>query len=390
MVTGPWFLAQTPTAGLSRDTSRFKASENRGDGAISRFFGRAERSSQGSYTAAIARGLDGVLGRAVAAEWDADRDRIAVISDLHRGTDDHADDFRDAAPNYRRALEFYLDAGYGLVLLGDAEELWECWPGGVIATYGELLELEARFHRAAPGRFTKIWGHHDDLWQYPSRVAAHLGRFFGELAVPEALDVTLTRNGADLGRVFLVHGHQGTGPSDRWGGLSRIFVRWVWRPVQRLFKVRLNTPATDFSIRDKHDRAMYEWAAARGDLVLIAGHTHNPVFVSQPHLATLERVRDDLADRAPGTDPAERARRAAEAARDGALAAPSAGTRPSCYFNTGCACFSNGDVTGIELADGEIRLVRWSDGVADPDDRILEARKLTVVFGGLGPGERNP
>jgi hypothetical protein len=35
-----------------------------------------------------------------------------------------------------------------------------------------------------------------------------------------------------------------------------------------------------------------------------------------------------------------------------------------CYFNTGCCSFGDGDITGIEIADGEIRLVRWP---ADPD-----------------------
>lgn len=339
------------------------------------------------YAAAIARGLDAALGRAVPARWDADRGRVAVISDLHRGAGDHADDFRRAAPTYRRALEFYLDAGYRLVQLGDAEELWESWPGRVVATYRELLELEARFSEPGAGGLDKLWGNHDDLWQYPDQVAKHLGPTLGELPVPEALEVTVTADGAALGRLFLVHGHQGTGPSDRWGGISRVVVRWLWRPIQRLLKVQLNTPATDFGIRDRHDRAMFEWAAARGDLVLVAGHTHNPVFTSEPHVGALKQVRDDLADADPGSDAARHARRAVEQARNGALAGDGAGGRPSCYFNAGCACFSNGDVTGIELADGEIRLVRWSAGAADPGDRVLEARDLAGVFAALGtPG----
>ncbi|MBL7747421.1 MAG: metallophosphoesterase, partial [Chitinophagaceae bacterium] len=30
------------------------------------------------------------------------------------------------------------------------------------------------------------------------------------------------------------------------------------------------------------------------------------------------------------------------------------------YFNTGCCCFSDGDITGIEISGGCIRLVKWS------------------------------
>jgi hypothetical protein len=342
--------------------------------------------SDRKYRAAIARELDEALTRATAVSWDMETDRIIIFSDLHRGQGDHADDFRVSADTYRRALHFYLDAGYGLVSLGDAEELWESWPRKVIPTYRDVLELEARFHTGAGGRFHKIWGNHDDLWQYPDQVERHLGPVFGELRVPEALIVTVTRGEAVAGTVFLVHGHQGTGSSDRWGGISRVFVRWVWRPVQRLLKVSLNTPATDFEIRGRHDRAMYEWAAARNDLVLVAGHTHNPVFVSKPHVATLERVHDHL------SDTPDRSAEAAQldleiswAKNEDSEAEPAAGPRDrSCYFNSGCCCFSNGDITGIELAGGEIRLVRWTTETDDPESRVLEARPLEQVFAELG------
>jgi hypothetical protein len=29
------------------------------------------------------------------------------------------------------------------------------------------------------------------------------------------------------------------------------------------------------------------------------------------------------------------------------------------YFNSGCCCFNDGDITGIEIADGNISLVKW-------------------------------
>lgn len=100
------------------------------------------------YRAAIARGLDAALTEATAVTWDIETDSIIVFSDLHRGQGDHADDFRVAAETYRQALGFYLDAGYGLVTLGDAEELWEGWPRKVIPTYRDILETERSFHAA--------------------------------------------------------------------------------------------------------------------------------------------------------------------------------------------------------------------------------------------------
>ena len=341
--------------------------------------------SERRYQASIARGLEAALTRAERHNWNAESDRVIVFSDLHRGQGDHADDFRVCAENYRRAIGFYLDAGFHLVTLGDAEELWEGWPGKVVPHYRELLEFENRFQGADGGGFTKVWGNHDDLWQYPDQVSRHLRSIFGELRVIEGLDIALTTAEGETGRIFLVHGHQGTGASDRWGGISRRFVRWVWRPIQRMFKIKTNTPATDFEIRGKHDRAMYEWAADRNDLILIAGHTHNPVFVSKPHVATLERVHEHLCSSPADRPAAGQVDREISWARNQACedAHDTGGRDRSCYFNSGCCCFSNGDITGIEIADGEIRLVRWSTDVEEPDQRIIEARDLATILTGL-------
>ncbi len=51
-----------------------------------------------------------------------------------------------------------------------------------------------------------------------------------------------------------------------------------WRPYQRLTQVRANTPATRYDPRHRLNRAMYLWGEQQSKLVLIAGHTHNPVF----------------------------------------------------------------------------------------------------------------
>jgi UDP-2,3-diacylglucosamine pyrophosphatase LpxH len=348
----------------------------------------------GDYRQAIARGLSAALERAKPIDWDVNQMRLVVFSDLHRGQRNHADDFRHCERNYARAMEFYFDEGYTLMVLGDSEELWEGWPKKVVKAYKESIALEAKFHKASSDRYIKVWGNHDDLWRHVSRVTKHLAPIFGELPIPEALDVTVYRTGEKIGRIFFVHGHQGSPGSDKWGGVSRHFVRWVWRPIQRLFKVSLTTPAKDFEIQGKHDRAMFEWAAARNDLVLIAGHTHNPVFVSRPHVETLERLADDFEK--PTVKPSSRRqieqkehikdqiewakKESAKAEPEGAVG----GRDRPCYFNTGCGSFSNGDVTGIEFVHGEIRLVRWSTDLDDPEDRVLEARDLDGVFPGLG------
>jgi hypothetical protein len=62
---------------------------------------------------------------------------------------------------------------------------------------------------------------------------------------------------------------------------------------------------------------------------------------------------------------------------------------PPCYFNTGCCSFPDGDITGLEIADGAIRLVRWpanikelvADGSGvDTHRRILEEAVLEEIL----------
>jgi len=349
---------------------------------------------QGDYQAAISRGVSAALVRADKADWDLDQTRVVVFSDLHRGQRDHADDFRHCDATYARAMKYYFDAGYTLVVLGDSEELWEGWPKKVVKAYPDSFGLEAKFHNENTDRYIKVWGNHDDLWRYPRQVAKHLSSIFSSLATPEGLDVTFNRGSEKIGRIFFVHGHQGTPGSDKWGKYSRHVVRWIWRPIQRLFKVSLTTPAEDWDIRGKHDRAMYTWAAEKNDLVLIAGHTHNPVFVSRLHVPTLERLEGKLID--PNLVPMtpsqskqmefiqEEIERAKAVAAESPLEAVAEERECLCYFNSGCCSYFNGDCTGIEIADGEIRLVRWSTDLDDPANRVLEVADLAGVFAGLG------
>jgi hypothetical protein len=60
-----------------------------------------------------------------------------------------------------------------------------------------------------------------------------------------------------------------------------------------------------------------------------------------------------------------------------------------CYFNTGCCCYLDGDITGLEIVDGEIRLVRWPDHADRPKPQVLARASLgEVVEGCCGVGER--
>ena len=355
------------------------------------------------YEKAIKDGLDTAFKRADERAFDPAVERIAIFSDHHKGIGDPADDFRRCEHAYAAALGYYLEAGYRLFLLGDAEELWEERPGPVLSHYADVLRLEAEFARGAG--VERFFGNHDDQWASGREVTKHLVPIFGVLEVREGLRLRVERSGGPPATLFFVHGHQGTADSDRWGWFSRLFVRHVWRPLQRKTGYSATTPSRSFALRAKHDNAMYQWARAQPPgLVMIAGHTHRPVFATCLPDPPPTRPIADL----------EAALAQAEAAGDGAAAAalraeleyarasdrrPDVAMRvtPPCYFNTGCCSFPDGDVTGLEIADGEIRLVRWpgnirevsaSGGGVDTARRILASEQLEDVFASVSGAER--
>jgi UDP-2,3-diacylglucosamine pyrophosphatase LpxH len=351
-----------------------------------------------SYQRNIAKGLSKVFDEEATEEHELDLDtaKLVVFSDHHKGARDGADDFRSCERAYMAALGYYLEEGHRLYVLGDLEELWENAPDEPLKAYAEVLELEAEFHRQ--GRYERFWGNHDDHWGRSREVEKRLWPFFPELKVREALKLRITSGGERLGLLFLVHGHQGTVESQRFAWFSKLVVRYIWRPLQRRFGFSATTPATNWELRARHNQALFAWARSHpAKPVLIAGHTHKPVFGTstppKPEHRPLPEVRAELAA-AEARSPAERDELAALRAELGWIEAIERSTEPApipieppCYFNTGCCSFPDGDVTGIEIADGMVRLVRWPDNEGEPLPKILVENDLRAILADLGaPG----
>ena len=339
------------------------------------------------YQKAVQAGLDRAYGNPDITEttFDIERDRLVIFSDHHRGARDGADDFWRCERSYHAALGYYLEAGHRLFLLGDVEELWENGHGEVLKAYANTLALEQEFHRA--GRLERFWGNHDDSWRHEADVEKHLHKLYPGLVVHEAMRIKIVDGDKPLGVLFLVHGHQGTLDSDRFSTASRLVVRYGWRPFQRKFKIPSTTPSRDFVLRARHDDAMFQWARKRPEkLVLIAGHTHRPVF-SDPKVKA-QRAPDEV------DKELKRLREAADATPDGLgtlraeyelVRTEQFGDPPKkmplpCYFNTGCCSYGDGDVTGIEISGGRIRLVRWLDDDSSPKHKQLADESLRDIL----------
>lgn len=346
----------------------------------------------------ISAALDAVMQRALKQEddegqrvLDINSARLVIFSDHHKGKRDGADDFRLCERAYNAALAYYDRLGYTLIVMGDVEELWEEWPETVLKAYQHTLKLERRFHQDR--RYIRFWGNHDDAWSHPDLVEQWLVPALGgiPLKVYETLLLHVQDGQEELGRILLVHGHQGTFDAERIAPLSKFAVRYFWRPVQRTFKIYLNTPAKDFVLRYTHDSAMYSWVCEQQKLVLIAGHTHRPVFKSESHEEVTRKALRDAEEKFlkyPGNTRLQEQIAELAAELEWILAqnllspknVPMVELKTPSYFNTGCCAFLDGDVTGLEFSEGEIRLVRWPDDDDRPLPRVLARAKLKDVF----------
>lgn len=312
--------------------------------------------------------------------FDINEGRFIIFSDHHKGARDGADDFAMAELNYLAALDYYFAAGYTLVNLGDSEELWENSLGKVKKFNQQNLEAEKKFLQQK--RFIKIFGNHDLYWDNDPLAWWQLKAIYGEkLKVYEAALLTTTINNQQL-NIFCTHGHQGDAQSDgNW--FSKFFVANIWAPLQAYLRINPNTPAYDGEKKSLHNSIMYEWSSLQKNMLLITGHTHQPVFGS---LTLLERLyRQFQQAGAAGNTGKQTELKTEIRKREKEFSAVSIDymTMKPSYFNTGCCCYSDGDITGIEIADGCIRLIKWTLPGQVSRREVLEETPLTELVAQL-------
>jgi len=279
-----------------------------------------------------------------------------------------------------------------LVILGDSEELWECSPKSVLQHYKDSFIFELKF--LYKQKYYRIYGNHDNLWKKHGEFIKYLKKHgcinntIPSIPVYQGLIFDYENNG----KIFLVHGHQGNFSSDIFSKISKLFVCFIYRNIQRLFKIKTTTPARDISLAGEHNIIMYKWALQKAKegkkIILIAGHTHRPVFASVNHLGKVVSRLINLIKKM------KESRK-----RNGQIdylipeflesfleyeLLKSRGKGPPmlmevpCYFNTGCCSYSDGDITGIEISEGEIKLIKFSCNGELPE--VLERRELENIF----------
>ncbi len=192
-----------------------------------------------------------------------------------------------------------------------------------------------------------IYGNHDivkkdkkfveeNLYYYFSERNRRKVPLFKDIEVHEGLILNYRNN---KNKIFLVHGHQVEFKNyDIWP-ITRFFVRYFWKPLELIGFNDITRTAKNYESRYKVEAKLTQWVQNYKH-ILIAGHNHRPYF-------------------------------------------PEVGYPP--YFNDG-SCVHPRCITGIEIIDGCIMLIKWSvkaneEGLLYVGKDILAGpRKLDLYF----------
>jgi len=313
--------------------------------------------------------------------FDFEKDCLVLFSDHHKGDGSAADDFKKNAALYESALSFYNEKGFKLIVLGDNEELWECSYDQILPIHREIIEKEIKIALVSSNQNKiRIWGNHDKevtLWRF---------RRFLKAMREKILNNVDHREGLCLGEdIFLIHGHQGRFFEDKAWRVSRWAVHFVWKTIQKIFKIGIDGPAENYEIRDDLEFQYYDWAK-KNRVMLVCGHTHRAIFASLTHFDRLQIEIRHLKKLLKETSPEGREKLKKEidmkkAEREKILR-KRAGIMPRsfakhpewpvpCYFNDGCCGYTNG-ITCIEIEKQAIRLIKWQ---RDTGKRIVLAEE---------------
>jgi hypothetical protein len=315
--------------------------------------------------------------KGITIPFECSSGRFIIFSDMHKGGRNNADDFMKCEDNYLKALDYYHTMGFKLIALGDSEELWESTLSRVKKVHPKTFEKEKQF--ISGNAFIKIFGNHDLYWGNDPFAGLELKKIYDhDLPIYEGVilktlvkDVTVS--------IYCTHGHQGDKLSDgNW--FSKFFVARIWAPFQAYLNINPNTPAYDAQLKTKHNSIMYEWSARQKNLLLITGHTHQPAFESLTHLERLyrqlllARQKEDESEIAKVEKEIEVRKWQYSNVSENYLQ-----MKPT-YFNSGCCCNDDGDITGIEIESGCIRLIKWNKKAGTPQREVLEEASLEELL----------
>ncbi len=264
------------------------------------------------------------------------QDKFILFSDCHRGDGSFADDFANNRNIYVHALNQYFKNGFQYIELGDGDELWEnMFFKDILDANKNVFLLLKKFY--LQNKLHMIYGNHDMVYRNPSIVKKNFAEYFDtgegknmplmpDLKFHEAIVLENSETGQEL---FLTHGHQADFFNYVGWKFNRFFVRVLWKPLQVWGIKDPTSPAKNYLESIKVERRIKKWIADNGNKITIVGHTHRPRF-PKPNQNALN------------------------------------------LFNDG-SCVHPRNITGIEIENGKISLVKWS--IDTNNDGVLQIVK---------------
>jgi UDP-2,3-diacylglucosamine pyrophosphatase LpxH len=307
-------------------------------------------------------------------ELDLKNGSTIIFSDHHKGNRRKSDEFRYSEKNYLAALDYYDRQKANYINLGDSEEFWKFNIFSIMKHNQKTFEAEKKFVKR--NAFYKIYGNHDIFWKIDPFAKMYLWQLYDKaINIYGGIVIRVKYEDGNHIDVFCTHGHQGDKKSDG-NKFSVWFVAYIWAPLQSFLEININTPAKTQGEKTLHNKLMYEWSQLQKNLILITGHTHQPIFHSYSHIQTLrERLSEAVrnGDNAQVEALEEKIKR--HPSQCNGNGASNSEYKPT-YFNAGCCCFSDNSISGIEISDGFARLVRWYDSDGESQREVLEELPL--------------
>jgi len=212
--------------------------------------------------------------------------KIICFSDLHRGDNSYADDFKHNMKIYEHALKNYYRNDFTYIEIGDGVELWENKSfAPIYHTHKTSFELLKLFQKKK--RLFLLWGNHDMEFRDPIFVEKLRNKYFlpkniaeknilFDLKYYESLLLNIENTDKNI---FVLHGHQADYMNYVHWKFNRFFVRYFWKYMQKWFGINDPTsPAKNYTNLIKVEKKLNKWIVKNNNQMIICGHTHRPRF----------------------------------------------------------------------------------------------------------------
>lgn len=250
--------------------------------------------------------------------------KIVIISDCHRGKKDLFDNFSKNENIYLYALNYYFKHNFVYIELGDGDELWEVDSyEKIIKSNIDVFKIINKFNLS--NRFYMIYGNHDSI--------KSKNNYLKNYDVYES--IILKYNEIDM---FLLHGHQVDIFNSNYIKITRIIIKTFWKFLE---KYLVNDPTKlikNYKVSKRVEKHLNNWTK-KMNKILIAGHTHRPIFPVN---------------------------------------------NKSLYFNSG-SCVHPDGITTIEIDNSFIRLTKWyykikKENLIKVSKNVIREEKIIELF----------